>query len=131
MSISQLAKSAKVCETVSWRSDRSRLSSQVLKDENRRFKGTGGVSQDNRLHGFVPAFCDSGTGTFYLSRFSNGRVVPIHLLDGLPPELIVEKTMSRTVITVRESVIAGFMRDNLFYTRQQVAAAVNSKPVAS
>lgn len=90
-----------------------RLSPKVLEEQNRDFSHTGGVSQANRAYGFLPAFLDAQTGAVYLSRFSDGRVAPIHVLDGLPPEL------------VDQSLITGFVRDGRFFTRAEAAEAVS------
>jgi hypothetical protein len=100
------------------------LTARVLKRQNRRFKGTGGVSQENRSQRFSPAFLDARTGTIFLSRFADGRVAPVHVLDGLPQELVVERAASGRVTAIRESVVAGFIRFGRFYTREQAAASV-------
>ena len=105
---------------------RESLSEHVLKEQNQQYRGTGGVSQGNHSHGFLPAFQDTRTGTIYLSRFANGRVAPIHILDGLPETLITRRTASGHVSKTLESVIAGFVCDGLFYTREQAAKAVNT-----
>ena len=99
------------------------LTPRCLKDQNRRFAGTCGVSQANRVGGFVPAFTDHMTGAVYLSRFADGRQAPVHMLDGLPAELVMSRSRSGRVVAVRETVEAGFVRDGEFYTRKQAAAA--------
>lgn len=101
-------------------------SAQGLKKQNRQFKGTGGVSQENRSLGFRPAFLDSGTGSVYLSRFADGRPAPMHLLEGLPAALAVKHSASGRIAAVKASVIAGFLRNGQFYTRDQAAKAVRS-----
>lgn len=111
--------------------DKGFLSNLILTDQNRRFKGTGGVSHQNRAHGFLPAFRDGRTGTVHLSRFADGRVAPVHLLDGLPMELVTKKTSSGRVIEVNKSVIAGFLLGDKFYTRDEAAKAIKPNPVAS
>ena len=57
------------------------VSPQELEAQNRQFKGTGGVSEENRSLGFRPAFLDEKTGTIYLSCYTNGQIAPFHLLD--------------------------------------------------
>jgi hypothetical protein len=37
------------------------MNAQFLRKENKLFRGTGGVSQENRGCGFIPAFYDSGS----------------------------------------------------------------------
>ena len=96
-----------------------------LQQKNRRRKDYGGISQENRSYGFRPGFLDTHTGTVYLSRFADGRVAPMHLLDGLPPELTVQSTPS--VKALKESVTAGFIYRNCFYTREQAAQAVQQQ----
>ena len=39
--------------------------------------------------GFAPAYYDSATETVYLSRYSDGSVAPIHVLDGIPRDLFL------------------------------------------
>ena len=100
------------------------LSTQELAQQNRVFRGTGGVSEGNAETGFRPAFFDQSTKTPYLSRFADGRVAPLHVLDGLPDELILARDLNGRVDTVRNSVVAGFLRGGVFYTREQAARAV-------
>jgi hypothetical protein len=102
---------------------------QELQDQNRRFKGTGGVSQENRSYHFIPAFLDTQTGAIYLSRFADGRIAPLHLLDGLPPELVLEKTASTKVMAAKGSVTAGFLHCGHFYSREQAVKAVKEDRV--
>ena len=59
--------------------------------ETARYRGTGGVSENNRSLGFQPAFIDRETGTVHWSRFPDGRLAPCHLLDGLPAELVLAR----------------------------------------
>ena len=103
----------------------SALSSQALAQQNHVFQGTGGVSRGNREQGFRPAFLDQSTGTRYLSRFADGRIAPLHVLDGLPDELVVERDGSGHIKTAKACVIAGFLRGGLFYTRERAAKAVS------
>lgn len=103
---------------------RSLLTKAALKRQNRVFRGTGGVSAGNRCCGFAPAFLDTETGAVYLACFADGRPAPMHLLDGLPPELVVKRSASGGVAAVKESVVAGFVCSNRFYTREQAAAVV-------
>lgn len=95
-----------------------------LVEQNRRFRGSGGISQENRAGGFLPAFADTRTGATYPSRFADGRPAPVHLLDGLPTELVVARSSSGRVEAVKASVVAGFVRAGRFYTREQAAEAM-------
>lgn len=100
------------------------LSVAALQDQNRCFQNTGGRSQENRSEGFRPAYQDTDTGKTYLSRFADGRPAPLHLLDGLPTELAVLRDAHGRITAVKATVIAGFIRNDRFYTRQEAAAAV-------
>lgn len=95
-----------------------------LRKDNRTFNGTGGVSAGNCTDGFIPAFCDTETGRVVPSRNADGSLAPIHLLAGLPREWAVELGHGNTVLAVKETVIAGFLRAGVFFTRDQAARAV-------
>src|SRR5438477_11087033 len=100
------------------------MSEQILERENVVFQGTGGRSQENRGCGFLPAFFDLETETIYAACFADGSPAPFHLLDGLPAEVVIARTVSGRVATVKASVISGFVRDGCFYTREAAARAV-------
>ena len=95
-----------------------------LKIENLVYAGTGGISQENRVKGFIPAFLNQETGEVALSRFANGMLAPVHLLDGLPKTWMEEAEMMGTIRSINLNVIAGFVRNGFFYTRQQAARAM-------
>lgn len=88
--------------------------------ENRRYRGSAGTSPGNRHLGFQSAFRDRATGRVYLSRFRDGRVAPIHVLDGLPDDLVVVRAKSGQVLEAQATVEAGFVQGRRFYTREQV-----------
>lgn len=96
----------------------------TLRQENLAFVGTGGVSEANRDRGFLPAFYDIATGRAELARFADGRPAPMHLLDGLPEEWVVERDAAGRVRAVKSTVISGFIRGAYFYTRDQAAQAI-------
>lgn len=100
------------------------MTESQLTVENSRHCGTGGVSSRNRSAGFRPAFMDAGTRAVYLSRFADGRTAPFHVLDGLPDELVLERRATGRVAAAKPSVISGFVRAGLFYTRDEAAALV-------
>jgi hypothetical protein len=104
-----------------WQSSTDRLTLQTLGIQNMECRGTGGTSEENRDCGFMPAFLDRQTGSVYLSRFADGRVAPVHLLDGLPAEVVVYRHPSGRVAAVSASIVAGFVRGEQFYTREQAA----------
>ncbi len=99
---------------------------QSLREQNQQFKGSGGISQENRSLGFVPAFQDSRTGAVYRSRFSDGRHAPVHVMGGLPSKLVQKISDSGRVVALIDSVIAGFLRDSHFYTRRKAADFTNN-----
>ena len=100
------------------------LTETRLKRENLAFSGTPGVSRENRSSGFRPAFYDSETERVEISRFMNGQPAPIHMIDGLPENWIVERDADFRAIAIKRSVTAGFVRGDIFYTRSQAAEAV-------
>lgn len=100
------------------------IGAEALAAQNHRFRGTGGVSRENRSHGFAPAFRDARTGALYPSRFANGTPAPMHVLDGLPDCVVVRRNPSGQVVQVEHSMVAGFIRDGRFYTREDASRAV-------
>jgi hypothetical protein len=96
-------------------------STAQLRAENRAFRGTGGLSENNRQRGFLPAFMDRCTGRIYRSCFANGCPAPMHLLDGLPEELVLTRNDRGRVTAIMSTVVAGFLRDERFYSRDQAA----------
>jgi hypothetical protein len=103
------------------------MTPEMLKRENRFFQQTGGVSRNNRQQGFRSAFRDTATGRVYLSRFANDTPAPLHLLDGLPDELVTVRDAGGRTVAVKQTVIAGFLRAGRFYTRQQTADLLKAK----
>ena len=94
--------------------------------ETNRYRGTGGVSENNRSLGFQPAFSDRETGTVHWSRFPDGRLAPCHLLNGLPAELVRARDEHGRVMRVKSSLESGFVHDGRFYTRDEAAALLVS-----
>lgn len=103
-----------------------------LQQENRDFAGTGGRSQANRGLGFRPAFLDCSTMAIHLSRFADGSLAPLHVLDGLPDDVVIDRLPSGRVAQAKSTLVAGFERGGYFYTRSAAARAVVewSAPVA-
>lgn len=97
------------------------LTPEILTSTSHTFSGTYGVSEENQPLGFVPGFFDEETGTVYISRWRDGSPAPCHALDGLPEHLILARGPGNRVAAVKASVIAGFIRWGLFYTREQAA----------
>lgn len=100
------------------------LTNRVLHRENCAFRGRGGVSAENRSYGFRPAFLDSQTGVVYDSCHPDGKPAAVHLLDGLPQDLVLARNASGKVTAVKASVIAGFIHHGRFYDREEAARRV-------
>jgi hypothetical protein len=98
------------------------LSQNELKFQNIVWRGTGALSAENRDQGFTPAFLDTERKEIYLSRHANGDVATVHILDGLPEHLRLSGETSATASKAKSNVIAGFVRDGKFYTREEAAA---------
>jgi hypothetical protein len=101
------------------------LSRQVLARQNRAFAKSAGVSENNRSAGFVPAYLDVASGVSVISRFADGRPAPVHLLDGIPEEWVATRDTAGRVASVRRGIVAGFVRDGRFYTREEAALAAS------
>jgi hypothetical protein len=107
---------------------RHTLTKDAIDVESAYYRGTNGLSENNRCLGFQSAFLDRATCSVYLSRFADGRLAPCHLLDGLPPELVVARDQQGRVTEVKASVVSGFVRDEQFYTRYEAAAMLDPAP---
>lgn len=94
--------------------------------ETRKYYGTAGTSQGNNKYGFIPAFMDTTAGDIYLSRKPDGSLAKVHLLDGLPEHLIVSKENDQ-VRAVQKSVVAGFVLNENFFTRDEAVQFVTEK----
>ncbi|MDH3451060.1 MAG: hypothetical protein OEN20_01480 [Gammaproteobacteria bacterium] len=100
----------------------SAFTKQDLDDENLAYSGTLGVSTNNAARNFLPAFQDAITGETHLSMNNDGTPAMIHLLDHLPTEWVLAKDGDGRVLAVKDSVVAGFVRDGRFFTRAELAA---------
>jgi hypothetical protein len=49
-------------------------------------------------------------------------------MDGLPPEVVVERSVAGRVISIKETVIAGFVCRGRFYTREQASRLLAGRP---
>jgi hypothetical protein len=102
------------------------LSEETLAQENLRYNGSGGISANNRNQGFIPAFMDTETGNVYRSRFPNGKPAPIHVLAGLPDELLDTHCHPNSHRSIKHSVISGFILEDRFYSREAASQATTS-----
>lgn len=73
---------------------------------------------------FQAAFLDFGTQAIHPSRYADGRPAPLHVLDGLPDHLVVDRAIDGRVVAAKASLIEGFVRNGFFYTRRAAARAV-------
>jgi hypothetical protein len=97
-----------------------------LQLENLLYRGTGGRSEENRDLGFRPAFFDFATQRIYMSCYPNGLPARVHLLDGLPDEVVLERSPSGRVLRTKATLMTGFVRNGYFYTRGAAAKAASS-----
>jgi hypothetical protein len=102
------------------------LDHAMLKRENRVYGGSPGVSDGCREGCFKPAFLDQETGTVYVSRHPNGHVATFHTLDGLPDEVVTARYANGNVSKAKHTLVSGFLKDCIFYTRQEAAAIVDT-----
>lgn len=99
------------------------MNTQVLQKENRAYADTCGISQNNRILGFVPAFKQLSSGRVELARMQNGSPAPMHMINWLPAEWAASRSVDGTISCLIPGIIAGFVRDGVFYTREQTAGA--------
>jgi hypothetical protein len=97
------------------------LTEHELRCQNRHYRGTRGLSEENHSSGFRPAFLDTETGAVYASCYADGRPAPCHLLEGLPENLVLARTAHGRISAIKASVVAGFVRCGCFYTREEAA----------
>jgi len=100
------------------------LTSDDVAQESLAYRGTGGVSAENRAYGFHPAFLDREDGCIQLSCHADGRPAAVHQFDGLPSEWIVARDHEGRPSAVKASVVVGFVRDGYFFSREQAAQLI-------
>lgn len=100
------------------------LTTPLLQEQARTFWGTGGTSDQAKTVGFLPGFIDKETGRTYRACFANGMPAPMHVLDGLPSEVVTARDANGRAIAVKCTVVAGFLRMGQFFTRAQAAQLV-------
>ena len=49
------------------------------------------------------------------------RADVLHLLVGLPEEWVTGRDENGHIVAVRDTIVAGFVRDEVFYTREEAA----------
>lgn len=100
------------------------LTVEELALAHRPGQATGGVSSVCRPHGFVPGFRDEDTGCVYRARYRDGSPASMHVLDGLPGEVVLERDAGGHVTAVKSSLVAGFLLRGRFYSREEAAALI-------
>jgi hypothetical protein len=98
------------------------LTKERLRRENLAFAGTAGVSAANGRRRLRPAFRDPLTGRVEIARYEDGRPAPVHIICGLPVEWVRERDAEGHITAIRPDIESGFVRDGVFYTREQAAA---------
>jgi len=94
---------------------------EELSAENEAFAGTAGISCNNRRAGFLPAFREAVSGRVEIARDEHGQPAAMHLLCCLPDEWVTARDEKGRIVAVLDSVEAGFLRDDVFYSRAQAA----------
>ncbi len=103
---------------------KQKLTANDLAQQSLAYRGTGGVSAENKAYGFLPAFLDRDSGYIHLSCDANGNPAEFHRLDGVPAEWILERDAEGKPSAVKSSVVVGFVRDGFFFTREQVVQLI-------
>lgn len=103
------------------------MNHSILAQENIAFQGSGGVSARNCEAGFRPAFRNTETGYVYPSRFADGRPAPVHMIDGLPDELVATRSATGRITSVKASVQCGFLLEGCFFDRNEAAAYLRTR----
>ena len=62
----------------------------------------------------------------YLSRYPEGYVATFHTLDGLPDEVVTARYANGNVSKAKYTLVSGFLKGCVFYTRQEAAAIVDA-----
>ncbi len=79
------------------------------------------ITASPAFSGFLPAFLDLDTHEVHLSLDEHGCIADQHLLDHLPNHWVSERDPAGRITALKDRIIAGFMRQERFYTRAQLA----------
>lgn len=79
-----------------------------------------GVVFSDISFGFMPAFKSLKDQQIHLSIDQDGDLSVMHLFDGLPDYWIKEKDDLGMALTLKDEIIAGFMRNGEFYTLSEI-----------
>lgn len=90
--------------------------------ESEPYNGTCGESVVACQHKFLPAFCNREDGRIELARLPNGKPAPMHLIAKLPKVWAARCDGKGNVLELIDSIVAGFVKNGRFYTREEAAA---------
>lgn len=96
---------------------------QALQQQCTYYKFNGAVFSDASF-GFLPAFKNMSSQQTHLSTDADGNIAVMHLLDGLPDCWVDEKDDHGRALTLRAGIVAGFMRNNEFFTLSEIIHGV-------
>ncbi len=94
---------------------------QAVTAESRRYSGTCGESELACQNQFAPAFCNRADGRVELARLPNGNPAPMHLISALPQDWAARCDDKGHVLTLIDSIEAGFVKNGRFYSREEAA----------
>ena len=101
----------------------SRALTQIaLRRESAPYTGTCGDSGTACRNRFRPAFRDAD-GRVEIARLADGRPAPMHLIGKLPAVWAKLCDANGNIIELKAGIVAGFVRDDRFYTREEAAAS--------
>ena len=95
------------------------MDSRSLKMQHSVDAGTHVESNTAGASGFRPACLDKATGRVEVARLRNGKPAPAHLIAWLPRQWAAAMQADGSIVRVREGIIAGYVRDGVFLTREQ------------
>ena len=96
------------------------ISTVALEKQQKTYQKISGMNISDLCVGFIPAFRDLSTDETHLSITSEGKISPIHLIDGLPLDWVTEWDLQGYPKLLKPSVIAGFFRGENFFTLEQL-----------
>jgi hypothetical protein len=105
----------------------------INRDLRYREYDAGGVEGFEALAalGFRPAYMDYSTLAIYPSCYGDGRPAPTHVLDSLPDEVVVIRSPGGRVLATKMTLVAGFVREGYFYTRDKAVSLAADIPARS
>jgi hypothetical protein len=96
---------------------------ESVQQESVEFAGTCGESATATQSRFHPAFRNEADGRVEVARMPNGQPAAMHLISALPESWAAKLDDDGHVVELIEGIVAGFVRDGRFYTREEAAAA--------